>query len=154
MDFRSSLTSEVAVAELETQREQIEVLRSRLDLLAGRDRALLALYLESGSSLSQMARLTGLQVSSIGRRVRRIIERLCDETYIVCLDHSRQFSALELAIIKDHFVRGLSLRRISANRNVAYYSVRMAAAKARRLAARHDCGLKKGTREGTDHDEL
>jgi hypothetical protein len=108
------------------------------------------LYLESGSSLSQMARLTGMQVSSMARRVRRIIERLCDETYILCLDHSAGFSALELAIVKDHFVRGLSLRRISRNRNLGYYRVRRAAAKARHLAAAQNCGLRPRIRVSGD----
>jgi hypothetical protein len=82
-----------------------------------------------------MARLTGMQASSIGRRIRRIIARLCDETYVLCLNRPGGFSTLELAIIKDHFVRGLSLRRISANRHLGYYRVRRAAAKARHLAA-------------------
>lgn len=117
------------------ERETMELLRSRIDLLTGTNRTLVMMYLEHGNSLRQIAELAGLQTSTVARRIRRIVERLHDETFLLCLKQRDSFSELELAIVKDYFVLGLSARRISSNRNVSYYRVRAAIRKARHLAS-------------------
>lgn len=118
------------------QRDLLEILRMRADLLAGEDRTLMQMYLDSGHSFRQLARLTGSSPSTIARRIRRIAERLTDETYFGCLRRRRRFRGRELAIIRDHFVRGLSLVHISQSRNISYYTIRRTISKARRIAAR------------------
>ncbi len=117
------------------RRETIELLRSRIDLLTGTDRTLVMMYLEHGNSVRQIAELAGLQTSTVARRIHRIVERLHDETFLLCLKQRDFFNELELAIVKDYFVLGLSARRISSNRNVSYYRARAAIRKARRLAS-------------------
>ncbi len=117
------------------ERETMELLRSRIDLLTGTNRTLVMMYLEHGNSLRQIAELAGLQTSTVARRIRRIVERLHDETFLLCLKQRDSFSELELAIVKDYFVLGLSARRISSNRNVSYYRARAAIRKARHLAS-------------------
>jgi predicted DNA-binding protein YlxM (UPF0122 family) len=124
--FESSRTS---------RRELIEVLRRRVDLLAGADRALMEMYLDSGQSFRQIARLTGSSPSTIARKLHRIARRLTDETFFRCLRYKRRLRPMELAIMRDHFVRGLSIVHISASRNISYYRVRSAIRKARRIAA-------------------
>jgi hypothetical protein len=44
------------------------------------------------------------------------------------------FGAPELAVIRDHFVRGLSLARICRDHNLCYYRARRIVEKARRFA--------------------
>jgi predicted DNA-binding protein YlxM (UPF0122 family) len=117
------------------QRETMELLRSRIDLLTGTDRTLIMMYLEHGNSVRQIAELAGLQTSTVARRIHRIVERLHDETFLLCLNQRDSFSELELAIVKDYFVLGLSASRISSNRNVSYYRARAAIRKARQLAS-------------------
>ncbi len=118
------------------QRDLLEILRMRADLLAGEDRTLMQMYLDSGHSFRQLARLTGSSPSTIARRIRRIAERLTDDIYFVCLRRRRRFRGRELAIVRDHFVRGLSLMHISQSRNISYYTIRRIVSKARRMAAR------------------
>lgn len=109
------------------------LLQTRAHLLTGQDRALLTMYLENGGNFCQIARLAGLCATSVARKIRRIAERLVDETYPVCLRHRGRFSDLELAITKDYFVRGRSMTRISQARNVTYYCVRKTVQKAQRF---------------------
>lgn len=108
----------------------------RAGLLTGVDRALLETYLDSGRSVRQIARLTGANPSTVARQLRRIVDRLTDETFFHCLRHRRRFDAGELAILRDHLVRGRSVAQICQSRNINAYRVRSAIRKARRLAAR------------------
>jgi len=125
----------VAVCETIRRRGVIEVLRARAHLLAGEDRALLDMYMEHGGSFRQIGRLMGLTAGTVGRRIRKIIRRLTDDTYDVCLANRDDFNGRELAVIKDRFIRGLAERRISRNHRVTLYRVRSVLQKARRYAA-------------------
>lgn len=118
-----------------TRQGYAEMLRLRAPLLAGEDRLLMSLYLEDGHSVRQIARLIGANPSTVARRVRKIVRRLIDETYSVCLENRSAFSGPELAILRDHFLRGLSFARIGRNRGTSYYRVRMTVLKARKLVA-------------------
>jgi len=118
-----------------SERDFRDILRARLALLAGEDRALMTLYLDSGRSFRQLSRLTGASPTTVARRIRKIAGRLADETYPLCLGSQSEFSVLELHVVRDYFVRGLSCGRISRNRNLSYYRVRATVLKARRYAA-------------------
>jgi DNA-directed RNA polymerase specialized sigma24 family protein len=127
----------VALVESEAARRELgDVLRLRAALLTGEDRVLLEMYLEGGKSCGRIARLRGVKTSSIWRRVRRIISRLSDPTYSLCVQEPGGLSALDLAVVKDHFVRGLSIASISRNRHLTYYRVRSTIRKARHRAAK------------------
>ena len=116
------------------RQQAIEVLRMRAQLLDTEDRALAITFLESGVSLYQLARLSGTSMSTMARRIRRIVQRLSDETYSLCVKSRHCFTDLDLEIVCDHFVRGLSAKRISRERNISYYSARTTIEKARRFA--------------------
>jgi len=107
----------------------------RADRLDGEDRALAQMYLEHGNSLRQIGQLMGLTPQSVGRRIRRILRRLTDETYEVCLGNREDFNGRELSIVRDHFIGGLSKSCISRNRGLTYYRVDATLRKARRYAA-------------------
>jgi hypothetical protein len=115
------------------RRDRVEVLRTRLELLGDADRALLQLYLEAGPSFHLLARLAGRNRSTVCRRIHRIIRRLCDDTYPLCRGHPLMFRPTELAVIRDHFVRGRSLRRICRDHRLGYYRARVIVAKARQF---------------------
>jgi len=135
IDPASLQVAELDVDRGAARRDTMELLRGRIDLLTGTDRTLVMMYLEHGNSIHQIAELAGLQTSTVGRRIHKIVERLRDQTFLLCLKQQDSFSELELAIVKDHFVLGLSATRISRNRNVSYYRARAAIHKARQLTS-------------------
>lgn len=122
------------VERIPARREVVEVLRGRLEWLDSEDRVLLKTYLEAGSSFDEIARLTGMNRSSVCRRIHRLIHRLHDDTYACCEADGASFDEPELAVIRDHFVRGLSVKRICREHNLSYYRVRAMIQKARQFA--------------------
>ena len=105
-------------------RGRIELLRSRLNLLSGTDKLLMTMYIQHGNSIRQIARIRGATETSIARRIRAISKRLADGPYIDCLRNREKLTCLQLAIAKDYYLMGLSIRRIAAKRRWSYYRVR------------------------------
>jgi len=105
-------------------RNRIDLLRSRVNLLTGKDKLLMTMYLENCNSFRQMARLAGINETSIARRIRKITKRLIDGEYITCLRNRDKFTKAEMTIAKDYFLRGLSIRKITDKRHTSYYRVR------------------------------
>ena len=105
-------------------RDGIELLRSRLNLLSGTDKLLMTMYIEHGNSIRQIARIRGASETRIARRIRAISKRLLDGPYIDCLRCRDRLTSLQLAIAKDYYLMGLSMRRIAAKRRWSYYRVR------------------------------
>jgi predicted DNA-binding protein YlxM (UPF0122 family) len=114
-------------------RDRIDLLRSRLNLLTGKDKLLMTMYLENGNSFRQMARLIGVNEASIARRIHRVTKRLIDGEYITCLRNRNKFTGTELDIAKDYFLLGLSMKKIAGKRNSTYYHVRKTLKKIQRL---------------------
>ena len=106
------------------QRDRIEMLRSRVGLLAGKDRLLMTMYLENGNSFRQMARLAGVDETSIAKKIRKIAKRLIDGEYITCLRNRSRFSPAEMDVARDYFLTRLSIRKIAEKRDTTYYGVR------------------------------
>lgn len=121
-----------------THRDTVNLLKQQVDLLTGIDRTLLTMYLQAGCSFHQLGRLTGMNRSSVGRRIRKIIRRLSDPVYILCRENRSVFSDRELAVVRDHFVRGVSLRRICQMHKLCYYRARVIVEKARGVACSPD----------------
>jgi hypothetical protein len=124
--------AELDVDRIPARREVVEVWRARGDLLGSEDRILLKTYLEAGSSFDEIARLTGMNRSTVCRRIHRMLHRLSDETYDRC--QGGLFNEVELAVIRDRFVRGLSLTRLCRDHNLGYYRVRAIVERARAFA--------------------
>jgi predicted DNA-binding protein YlxM (UPF0122 family) len=103
---------------------EIDLLRSRLNLLDGRDRVMMAMYVENGNSFRQIARLLGVKDGIISRRIRRLQKGLIDSEYITCLRWRRKFTPHQMTIAKDHFLLGISRRRIAVKRRLSLYHVR------------------------------
>ena len=105
-------------------RGRIELLASRLNLLSGTDKLLMTMYIQHGNSIRQIARIRGVSEASIARRIRAISKRLADGPYIDCLRCRDKLTGLQLAIAKDYYLMGLSIKRIAAKRRWSYYRVR------------------------------
>ncbi len=102
-------------------RNRIELLRRRVNLLKGKDKLLMTMYLDNSNSFRQMSRLAGIDETSISRRIVRIIKRLIDGKYIICLQNRDKLTARELVIAKEYFLLGLSVKKIAARRRWTYY---------------------------------
>jgi len=105
-------------------RDRVDLLRNRVALLAGKDRLLMTMYLENSNSFRQMARLAGVNETSIARRIYRITRRLIDSEYITCLRNRSKFTNSEMVVAKDYFLSGMSIRKIAAKEHFTYYRVR------------------------------
>jgi predicted DNA-binding protein YlxM (UPF0122 family) len=115
-------------------RDRIELVRSRVGLLSGKDRLLMTMYLENGNSFRQLARLAGVNEANIARKIRRLIRRLTGSEYVMCLRNRQKFTRTELMVARDHFIHGWPLRKIAAKRNCTFYHVRKIVNKVQRLA--------------------
>ncbi|MHC4337529.1 MAG: hypothetical protein ACYSTG_06215 [Planctomycetota bacterium] len=74
-------------------RGRIDLLRSRIGLLTGKDKLLMTMYLENGNSFRQLARLAGVCEANIARRISRITRRLLDGEYITCVRNRGRFTS-------------------------------------------------------------
>ena len=115
------------------RRQSVDVLRDKLNLLDGNDRALMEMYLDAGSSFRQMARLAGVNEVTVARRIRSMTRRLVNGQYLNCLRHRERLTAMELKVAKDYYLKALPIRRISVRRGWSYYHAQRTVAKIRRL---------------------
>ena len=104
--------------------DRIDMLRARLSVLSGKDKALMQMYLRNGSTFSQMARLAGVNEATIARRINKLVSRLVNGEYITCIRNRNQLDTLERNIARDYFIEGLSQRKIAIKRDITIYCVR------------------------------
>lgn len=133
-----------AVQGKKTYRNQIELLRRRVNLLVGEDRLLMTMYLDNGNSFRQLARLAGVKEARIARRIHKITKRLTEGEYIHCLRNRDKFSQAELNIAKDYFLLGLSINKITCKQRCTYYRVRKTLKKIQQLIKVEDSVISKG----------
>ncbi len=112
-----------------------EFLRGRAESLGSEDRALILMYLEGRGSVGQIAKLSGVDESTIRRKVGVIMRRLVGGLYATCLRGRLQLSRLEMAIARDYLARHYSQKAIASSRGVSIYRVRKAIDKVERMIA-------------------
>jgi DNA-directed RNA polymerase specialized sigma subunit len=113
--------------------DRIDVLRSRVGLLRGKDRLLMQMYLDNANTYRQMARLAGVNEANVARRIHKLVRRLLDGQYITCLRTKDQFTDEQLEIARDYFVGGLSMKEIAERQGTTYYNVRQTMKKIQRV---------------------
>ena len=106
--------------------DRIDLLRARVDILTGRDKALMTMYLENGNTFGQMARIAGVNETTIARRIYRLTRRLLNAGYITCLRNRHRLNKLDQLVARDYFIEGISQEKIARKRNVSVYAVRKA----------------------------
>ena len=116
--------SEVALQAKENYRDRIDLLRSRVSLLTGKDKLLMTMYLRNGNTFYQMAKLTGVNEATVARRIYKVTKRLMDGEYITCLRNRDKFTEEEMAVARDYFLGGKSIKKIAGKRRLSYYRVR------------------------------
>ena len=110
--------------DIRNDRTHIELLRSRLDLLDGKDKLIMTLFLENGYSFFKISQVTDMCRTSIARRINRLIKKLLKGKYLTCIQNCDKFNRYQMAIAKDYFLRGLSIREITKKRHRSVYHVR------------------------------
>ncbi len=115
--------------------DRIDLIRNRAELLTGRDRALVQMYLDNAGTFSQMARLAGVNEANVARRIHKLIKRLLDGQFITCLQYRDKLTQEQIEIARDYFVDGLSMREIADRHEITYYAVRQAMKEIQRLTA-------------------
>ncbi len=102
-------------------------------MLSGKDRVLLKMYIEKGTSFAEMARLAGTAEQRIARRVRRIAGRLIDGRYVNCVRRAGKLNMEELGVARDYFLTGLPVRRTACRQGLTYHGARKALKRIRRI---------------------
>jgi len=138
------------VVDFAERRRRAELLRDRLYLLDGVDRVLMKLVVERGSSCRELAKLLGVSESTVCRRVRRLSDRLLDGPYILCLRHSSRFSTEQLAVARDYFLRGLSVRRVAAKYGWSYHRARLVVQRLKQMVRELSGGDRVGRVDGSE----
>ncbi|MHC4477848.1 MAG: helix-turn-helix domain-containing protein [Planctomycetota bacterium] len=119
----ANVSDRVPACRLE-RRQMLELLERRAHLFSGRDRLLLTMYLQNGNSVRQLAALSGMHESTIGRRINKLLKRLIENEYILCLRYPDRFTDTELSLARDHFLRGIGHRQLAAKHRCTAYQVR------------------------------
>ncbi|MHC4543521.1 MAG: helix-turn-helix domain-containing protein [Planctomycetota bacterium] len=128
----------ISEAELKAQaecRDRVDLIRQRLSMLSGEDKLLMTMYWENGNTFRQIGRLAGVSRLSIARRIHKLTERLMEGKYITCLRYRDRFTVREMAIAKDHFLQGISMKKIADKRRVSFYHVRKTLERIQQLLA-------------------
>ncbi len=118
------------------KRDQVELLRGRLNLLDGREKVMMVMHVENGNSFRQIARLLGVSETSIARRIHRISARLLDGEYIGCLRNRDKLTMTQMAVARDYFLQGLSKREIAQKKRWSRYRVGRIVGDIRNIVAR------------------
>ena len=104
--------------------DNADELNARSRVLSSRDRAFMQLYYRSGSTFSEMARVVGVNETTIARRVNKIIARLIRSEYAACLNNGSKLDGIDMSIARDYFIKGLSQIFIAKKRELTRYEVR------------------------------
>lgn len=105
------------------KRDQVELLRGRLNLLDGKEKVMMVMHVENGNSFRQIARLLGLSESTVARKIHRLGRRLVDSEYIGCLRNRDKLTKGQMAVARDYFLKGLSKREIAQKKRWSRYRV-------------------------------
>jgi predicted DNA-binding protein YlxM (UPF0122 family) len=114
-------------------KDRIDLLRSRVGLLTGKDRALMKIYLENSGTFRQMARIANVNEANIARRIHKLVCRLLDGQYITCLRNRDKFTQEQIEMARDYFVDGLPMGEIADRHETTYYEMRKTMKKIQRL---------------------
>ncbi len=120
-------------------KDRVDLLRSRTIWLSGKDKLLMKMYLDNGSTFRQMARLAGVSESTIARRIYKIVKRLLDVHYLTAIGNCEKFSLGQMEIVQDYFARGLSKSRIAVERQCSRYQINKTLRQVQSLSDKKDC---------------
>ena len=103
---------------------EIDKLRLRSELLNCRDRALMQMIFEKGSTFDQIARLTGQNPSTISRRFHNLLQKLIAKELLSLLGCRHKIDSTNIRIVQGYFLQGLAQKDIARKLNISLYRVR------------------------------
>ncbi|HOK96157.1 MAG TPA: hypothetical protein P5175_09795 [Anaerohalosphaeraceae bacterium] len=115
--------------------ELAAALQQQAWLFSPAQKALLEMILDKGSSLEQIARLTGQNASTLSRQFDRLMRRLTDPLIRDVLRLGDKLSPLEAAILRDYFLCGMSQKAVIGKLGCSRYRLRKTLDRIRRPAA-------------------
>ena len=79
---------------------EFELVRRRLNLLKGKEKIIMTMYLEKGNSIRQIARLMGVNEMKVSRKIQKLTHILSDGVFIKCLKKRDKLSITFLTVIQ------------------------------------------------------
>ncbi len=104
--------------------DEVELLRSRAELLSGKNRVIMEMYIGNNNTCGQIAALCGLSESAVYKRIKKLKKRLLHGEYLSCLRNRKKFGEFGLKIARDYFIEGLSIEKVARKRKTTIYRVR------------------------------
>ena len=130
------LHSDISLDDLKAQnnyRERIDLLQNRVELLTGKDKLIMTMYLSNGNTYRQLAQLVGINEANIARRIHKLTRKLIDGEYIKCIRNRARFTKIEMDVARDYFLAGLSFGAIADKRHDSYYNIRKTVLRIQRI---------------------
>jgi hypothetical protein len=115
--------------------DRAEMLANRADILNGKDKALLNMYLKNGMTFRQIAYAAGTTELIIGRRIHALTAKLAEGDYITCLQNRDKFNRVEMAVAKDYYLDDISQKAIAKKRRMTVYTTRKVLRNIREIVA-------------------
>jgi DNA invertase Pin-like site-specific DNA recombinase len=103
---------------------EIEKLRLRSELLNRKDKALIQMIFEKGSTFDQIARLTGQNPSTISRRFHHLLQKLIAKEFVSLLRGRCGSNGTDIRIVQGYYLQNLSQKAIARKLNISLYRVR------------------------------
>jgi predicted DNA-binding protein YlxM (UPF0122 family) len=107
----------------ENLRRRMERVRLKAELLTEPDRTLIKMYLDNNNSFRQIANLTGVNQSTVARRFKKIMDRLCDTGIETTLKKQSRLTQKQKRVVRDYFIRGMNAKEIAHKHHLSYYNV-------------------------------
>ena len=125
--------------------DQIDTLRMRSEWLNDKDKALIQMVFDKGSTFEQIARLTGQNPSTVSRRCHRLVRRLIGHQRLPAFHRAAGLNSRELRIAQEYFLKGLTQKAIARKFGLSLYRVSTVLKKARRVDAQGQPGASPST---------
>ncbi len=110
----------------------LEIHSARIDMLSRKQAVLVKLFL-SIKNYRTIAKMAGINEATVARRLKKIATHISSDHFLAALSQDDSLSAEEIEIIKDRFVNGLSVKRISQNTGLSRYRITKTIKQVRKL---------------------
>ncbi len=94
---------------------------ARVDMLPADQKAIVTLFL-NGRDFRMLAKNAGVNEATVARRLRKIVSRIISDDFLAALSQD-DMSEEKTEIIRDYFVKGLSVKTISQKTGLSRYRV-------------------------------
>jgi DNA-directed RNA polymerase specialized sigma24 family protein len=135
MTLPPSLLSDAPLSANRSARRDAEAIRHQAAMLDGEQQAFLEMIFDRGTTLEQIAQLTGQHISTISRRFGRLMRKLAGPRADTDLGAGRRLTPMEAAILREYYLHGIRQRIIAQKLGCSRYRVRHTVLRIRRGSA-------------------